>query len=637
MIDAATVKHLFPFSVWVDENLTVGTPGRTLEDLFKVQVGTPFEDAFEFLRQESPLSPELLNELVDSPIQIRMRSTGVILMGQVAPALSGFLFLLTPRLPSVEELSPLGLKINHFAPHDGVMTSLFQLQQTEVTAAEAISAATDLVKQQSVYRQIVEQSNDLILGLHPDLGVTFANPAARMLLGLEELPTPFTDVFDEDASSKLSSVAERLNAGAESAWVELSATGARGGTLQLDGSIATSAAAEHTGPLLGFFRDVTEKNIVEQELRKSNEQLREAQKMEAIGRFAGGIAHDFNNILGVISSAGDLLQADLSQHDPRLKDVETIISTAEKGAALARQLLQFSRQRPKVEGRTDLYGHIESMREAFSLILNRGVKLHTPAPENRCWAGIAPIQLEQILMNLVVNASNAMPSGGSIHITVEEQEEHVVLCVRDTGTGMPPEVVQRIFEPFYSTNQQKGGSGLGLSVVYGILDEAGGKIEVDSVPGDGSTFRVTLPRVEGEEASDAPEDRQAPPETREVVGRVVLVEDQPDLRRLISRALEGLGLEVVAFEGMESAEVGIQAYEGIPDLFITDIALGDGNGLDLAEHLLTNGQVERVLITTGNADFDRVEDLTSRHGCRVLMKPFRIRQLYQLVGEILSL
>ena len=118
---------------------------------------------------------------------------------------------------------------------------------------------------------------------------------------------------------------------------------------------------------------------------------------------------------------------------------------------------------------------------------------------------------------------------------------------------------------------------------------------------------------------------------------MVLVEDQPDLRRLIGRALEGLGLEVVAFEGMESAEVGIQAYEGIPDLFITDIALGDGNGLDLAERLLNDGRVERVLITTGNADFDRVEDLTSRHGCRVLMKPFRIRQLYQLVGEILSL
>lgn len=637
MIDAAAVRQLFPFSVWVDDALVICNPGRTLEELFGVRVGTPFHEAFELLRHGSSMVAEDLLALVDSPIQVRLKGSGLTLMGQVSPSGSGFLFLLTPRLTSVAELGPLGLKINHFAPHDGVMTNLFQLQQTEVTAAEAISAATDLAKQQGVYRQIVEQSNDLILGLDSEEGVTFANPAGRKLLGLEELPAPISDVFAEEARQELNRVAKELRSGAESVRVELSATGANGRTLQLDGSVAPSAASEDTGPLVGFFRDVTAKNLAEQELRRSNEQLRQAQKMEAIGRFAGGIAHDFNNILGVISSAGDLLQADLNQHDPRVKDVETIISTAEKGAALARQLLQFSRQRPKVEGRTELYGHIAGMREALTLILPGTIDLETPASGKPCWVGVAPVQFEQILMNLVVNAGNAMPAGGSIDIKVEMHDQHAVLSVRDTGIGMPEEVVQRIFEPFYSTNQHGGGSGLGLSVVYGILDEAGGAIEVDSSPGKGATFHVTLPRVQGEASSEPAEDSEASEPAQQAAGRVILVEDQPDLRRLVGRALDGMGLEVVMFEGVQSAEAGFAAYQGVPDLFITDVALGDGNGLDLAEQLLVDGRVERVVITTGNADFDRVEELVSQYGCRVLMKPFRIRQLNQLVSEALSL
>lgn len=639
MIDAATVKRIFPFSIFIDNGMNIRHPGRTLESHFGVLPGTPFLDSFEILRQRSELSREQLLKLDNTPIQVRLIGRNLLLMGQVVALEEGFLFLTSPKLDSVEDLKPLKLKINHFAPHDGVMTSLFQLQRMEVAAAEAISSAQDLANQQEIYRQIVEQSNDLIIGLHPALGLTFANPVARELLGIKVGSTQIEDLFTEEDRAKLNIAAQSLRDGAKSAWIGLSLRSSQGQLVEVDGPLATSLLEGDDETLIGFFRDVTARNIAERELRISNERLREAHKMEAIGRFAGGIAHDFNNLLSVVSSAADLLQGSLDRRDPRRADVDVILSTAEKGAALARQLLQFSRRNPQVKGQTELLSHTESLREALSLILGNSVDLQLPKAESHCYVKLAPVQYEQILMNLMVNAKNAMPEGGRITVEIEEHAAlgHAILRVCDTGIGMPDEVMQRIFEPFFSTNQHEDSSGLGLSVVYGIIDEAGGDIHVESELGEGTTFSIVLPL--DLEANDHPLE-VTPKDNRnsraQASGRVVLVEDQPDLRRLITRALEEMGLEVLPFDGVETATEGFRTYPGVPDLLITDVILGDGNGLDLAEKMEATGRVRRVIITTGNADFERIDSLSMQHGWQVLMKPFRLRQLNQLVTDCLA-
>lgn len=639
MIDAKTVKRLFPFSVFIDNGLNILHPGRTLEDHFGVLPGTPFTDSFEILRQSEGFSRERLLELDNTPIQVRLIGQDLVLMGQVAALEDGFLFLTSPKLDSVEDLKPLRLKINHFAPHDGVMTSLFQLQRLEVAAAEAISSAQDLATQQEIYRQIVEQSNDLILGLHPTLGLTFANPVAREVLGIEVGSTQIEDLFTEQDRAKLNTAAGSLRDGAKSAWVGLNLKNSQGELVEVDGPLAASLLEDDEETLIGFFRDVTAKNIAERELRISNERLREAQKMEAIGRFAGGIAHDFNNLLSVVSSAADLLQGSINRRDPRRADVDVILSTADKGAALARQLLQFSRRNPQVKGQTELFEHTESLREALTLILQDSVELQLPKTESQCYVKLAPVQYEQILMNLMVNANNAMPDGGRITVKIEEQATrgHALIQVCDTGIGMTDEVMQRIFEPFYSTNQHEDSSGLGLSVVYGIIDEAGGDIHVESAPGAGATFSIALPLdPEAGSLQLEPAPKETPIDQAKASGRVVLVEDQSDLRRLITRALQEMGLEVQSFDSVGAATEGFETYSGIPDLLITDVILGDGNGLDLAEQLESAGKVRRVIITTGNADFERIDSLTMQHGWQILMKPFRLRQLNQLVTDCLA-
>jgi len=221
--------------------------------------------------------------------------------------------------------------------------------------------------------------------------------------------------------------------------------------------------------------------------------------------------------------------------------------------------------------------------------------------------------------------------------TVDESRDKVFFKVEDSGEGIEPDVLRRIFEPFYSTRSPGLGSGLGLSVVYGIVKGAGGGVHVDSKVGAGAKFRVTLPASKS--GPDEDEISSVASGWRQVVqpgARVVLLEDQPDLRSLTIRALRQMGLEAQAFGSLADARRGFDAYQGAPDLFITDVTLTDGNGLDLAEELANQGKLKKVIIITGNADFDRVGSLTSEHGWELLIKPFQLRELNDLVAKAIG-
>jgi len=256
-------------------------------------------------------------------------------------------------------------------------------------------------------------------------------------------------------------------------------------------------------------RDITEKKVMEAALRHSEEQLRQAQKMEAVGRLAGGVAHDFNNVLTAIFGYTDLLLDQVDEGDPRRPDMEEIRRAAERAAALTRQLLAFSRKQVMQPRLIDLNEVIGGMRQLLERLVGMDVRLEITGDRQLDTVRADPGQVEQVLMNLAANARDAMPDGGHVHVStrneqVKERTEarpglgpghYVVIEVVDNGTGMAAEVRERVFEPFYTTKELGKGTGLGLATVYGIVKQMGGGIYLESEPGQGTTFAVYLPRA----------------------------------------------------------------------------------------------------------------------------------------------
>ena len=640
MIDRRSFRKLFPFGFALDADLKITLVGRSLERLIPFREEMFLADLFEIHRQFDKPSDDILTQLFDRPVQLHLKGTPLTLTGEFAPSNAGFLFLGSPKIDRLEELSELQLKINDFSPHDGVMSSLFQVQKMEVISAEAMMAAEDLARQQQIYRQIVEESNDIILALTNQGEVTIANPVAMELLGIAMGSTKTNDFLSAESRETWNAAASSLADGEPSIWVELVLLASQGGEVPVEGHLVRSIADQGES-VVGFLRDVTARKLAEQNLAATNQQLQRAHKMEAVGRFAGGIAHDFNNVLGVVIGAASALKEDLPSHDPRRPDLEVILTSAEKGAALAHQILQFSQQNRSLKGRTELVSQAESLRPILDRIVGPRIALSIETRSDQVVVQMDPIQFEQVLLNLAINAEHAMPEGGELEIEIGTLpgREQAFFRVQDCGSGMEPEVLDRIFEPLYSTKPAGKGSGMGLSIVYGIISEAEGKIEVKSEPGQGTCFTVKLPLsdpVESRATTEQPARLPNALDADEDAPRVVVVEDQPALLRLTTRALEGMGLEVDAFSSIQTTREALEAKSQPSDILLTDVSLPDGDGLDLAEQLTKEKRIGKVIVMTGNADFNRIDGLMSRHGWQLLMKPFRLNQLTQLVSRLLN-
>ena len=390
--------------------------------------------------------------------------------------------------------------------------------------------------------------------------------------------------------------------------------------------------------MLGSMMDVTERRSLE-------EQLVQAQKMEAVGRLAGGIAHDFNNLLTAILGYGDLMLPKL--HDPTLRGkMQEIRKAAERASALTRQLLAFSRKQVLVPEVVPVAGLIEELSKMLRRLIGEDIELVTLlAPTAAVRAD--PGQLEQVLMNLAVNARDAMPRGGKLTIEVglltpddAFGKEHpdvprgplVVVAVTDTGVGMDPEVRKHIFEPFFTTKELGRGTGLGLATVYGIVKQSGGHVEVDTAPGEGTTFRIFLPAVE------AP--RPAPPPSLDaVVGgseTVLLVEDEAALRSLAQEILRDQGYRVIAAaSGPEALEIA-RSHPSPIDLLVTDVVMPGMDGRELADRLLPLHPETRCLFMSGYTDDAVVRRGVREEGMPFLQKPFTIDALALKVREVLD-
>lgn len=383
-------------------------------------------------------------------------------------------------------------------------------------------------------------------------------------------------------------------------------------------------------------------------LQEKEGQLVQAQKMEAVGRLAGGVAHDFNNLLTVILGCSDLLLLELDDGSPERREVEQVREAAERATNLTRQLLAFSRKQVMQPRVIDVNESVEQMRGILERVIGEAIDLVcrlTPDPHPVMFD---PGQIEQVIMNLAVNARDAMPRGGKLtietsnveldHDYVEEHVDarpgpHVMLAVTDTGHGMDAGVLDKIFEPFYTTKKLGHGTGLGLSTVYGIVRQGGGNIWVYSEPGKGTTFKVYLPRTD-----DLPWPIvESAAETREpATGTILVVEDAPAVRALLVRVLTEEGYTVIEAPDASGALTAARDHDGRIDLLLTDVVLPDTSGPDLAANLEGRLDGLRVMFMSGYTDDAIVDHGLLAEGTSFIQKPFRATDLLEKVREELA-
>ncbi|HXE89608.1 MAG TPA: ATP-binding protein [Terriglobales bacterium] len=378
------------------------------------------------------------------------------------------------------------------------------------------------------------------------------------------------------------------------------------------------------------------------------EQLRQAQKMEAVGRLAGGVAHDFNNVLTVITGYTSILMESLDPDSPQAHDLRQIAKSADRAAALTRQLLAFSRRQvlqPRVLNLNSLVLNAQKMLER---LIGEDIEIHLSLEASLGSVSADPGQLEQVIMNLAVNARDAMPDGGNLifetrNVEVETPRSlghfrvapgsYVMLAVTDTGCGMDLETIGRIFEPFFTTKEKGKGTGLGLSTVYGIVKQSGGYVWVESAPGEGSTFTIYLPRVEAPADDESDEPLSA---ARRGGETILLVEDDAVVRELARRILAGSGYHVLPAGSVVEAERFCRQHAGNLDLLLTDVVMPGMSGRDLARRLAVMRPRMRVLYMSGYTDNVIVHRGVLDPGTHFLQKPFTPRTLLEKVREVLD-
>jgi PAS domain S-box-containing protein len=400
------------------------------------------------------------------------------------------------------------------------------------------------------------------------------------------------------------------------------------------------------GRFLSIVRDITEHRQAAEALaalQQRDEQLRQAQKIEAIGRLAGGVAHDFNNVLTAIMGYADLLLDEFGSDDPRRQDIAEIKKAAERAAGLTRQLLAFSRKQVLQPVELDVNSIIGGIDRLLRRLLGDEVEVEFDAAPELPRVTADPGQLEQVLINLAVNSRDAMAEGGRVSVTTRAVTvskadavrlspmppgEYVTLSISDTGGGIDPDVLPHIFEPFFTTKPQGKGTGLGLATVYGIVKQSGGFIFVDTVAGKGATFTVYLPAV----PAPAAEALSAAANPNDPV--VLLVEDESAVRALAAGILRRQGYRVVEARDAAEAEA-LAARERRVDLLLTDVVMPGRNGHQLAQDLRTQRPRLRVVYMSGYTD-ESVRQAATRAGTPFLQKPFTPHALVNVVRETLT-
>jgi signal transduction histidine kinase/ligand-binding sensor domain-containing protein/CheY-like chemotaxis protein len=416
--------------------------------------------------------------------------------------------------------------------------------------------------------------------------------------------------------------------------------------LQVRGGVVDDARAD-VKRIAGVVMDVTAQKLAEQKMEQLEDQLLQSQKMEAVGRLAGGIAHDFNNLLMIVQNYADMMNDGLPFDSDLRVGIAQILKATDRGSALTSQLLAFSRKQMLSPSVLNLREVVTEATSMLSRIIGESVDLRLACDDDLWLVKADPNQIVQVLMNLCVNARDAMPFGGTLSIQIRNFTvtgevalsqpdvhggEYVSLLVSDTGVGMSKEVQEHLFEPFFTTKERHKGTGLGLPTVFGIVSQSGGHIRVESEPEKGSCFTILLPRAEG---IQTPETRAKASADAEQMGMILVAEDEAPLRETVCRYLRNLGYTVVeASSGDEALSVAAQCADRI-DLLVTDIIMPKMNGGELSRRLRERDSEIKIIYMSGYTD-DETVLACIKEGEPFLQKPFRLAVLANKISKLLT-
>ena len=560
------------------------------------------------------------------------------LIASIRRALSGEEFL------SVEELPELGLRFEtHWAPQRSENGTVAGTIAVAVDVSERSRNERAREEAETLYRSLVEQLSAVTY--IAELGVEgewlFVSPQIESLLGYTaqewraNAANWIENVHSEDRHVVIA--AEAAAEGGNPFRAEYRMFRRDGQLIWINDSGSLVPGPDGRSLLHGVLLDVTEQKQLQAHLSHS-------QRMEAVGQLASGVAHDFNNLLTIIKGYSGLL-IDRDPNGPDSQAAREIQNAAERAAALTHQLLAFSRKQTLQPRVLDLNKIVHGLEMMLRRVLTENVELCIQTAPDLGLVKADPVQMEQVLINLVVNARDAMPKGGTLTIATAPRQvlrhsgegeslmragAYASLTVADTGMGMDSATRTRIFEPFFTTKEVGKGTGLGLATVYGIVKQSNGHIEVESEPGKGATFRVSLPRVEQEVTAP----RKTPmTEPKHGTGTILLAEDEPLLRELGQTILSQAGYTILTAPNAEALKTFVAEHAGKIDLLLTDVVMPGMSGPELVRLVRARWPEVRVLYMSGYAD-DEIEDLDRDAG--FLQKPFTPTELTAKIAEMLG-
>ncbi|RKY21314.1 MAG: hypothetical protein DRQ55_04845 [Planctomycetota bacterium] len=518
---------------------------------------------------------------------------------------------------------------------------------------EPPSSDTDTSPPQDAYRELFERSADAILIIEGDTFIDCNAAAVRMLRHerkrdvLRTHPSELSPPRQPDGRSSFEKANEIMALAFKQGSQRFEWEHVRADGEALPVEVLLTAVQDRGRQVLHVvWRDISERKALE-------EQLRHAQKMEAIGRLAGGIAHDFNNLLVIIQGYADLVSNHQDVTPPVQQHVAHILEASDRATALVRQLMAFGRKqqvRPRV---LDVNALVSASMALLKPLVGDEVQLNSDIAEQSIHIKADAGQIEQILMNLVSNASDAMPEGGSLCIetrSVQLSEDHIgaakslppgryaLLAITDTGMGMQPEIVARAFDPFFTTKQIGEGSGLGLATVYGIVAQASGAVELLSTPGHGTTVKIYLPTTQERASQRGLQRGQAEP-THEVPGgdeTILVVEDEPAVSQLVLQSLQELGYRThLAADGKRALEL-YRTHQASIDLILSDVMLPHLSGPEFVAQLRRDGHEPAVLFMSGYTNNALIHVSRLPGEVDLLEKPFRSGDLARRVRRALD-
>lgn len=519
-----------------------------------------------------------------------------------------------------------------YQPSPGLLGHLQRVGERVLTLLERSEAAWINRRLQAV----VEQSRDSVVLTDTEGRIVYVNPMFETVTGYSRKEAlgqnPRFLKSGQQDESVYRDLWEHISSG--KVWRgRLENRAKNGETFKEDATIFPITGKEGQ---IEFYAGVKQ-NVTQ--LESVQNQLYQAQKMEAVGQIAGGVAHDFNNILQVIQSYGQLLLEDLSTGTDAFEKATEMVQASERAAALTRQLLVFSRKEASSPECVDLNETIRALSTMIPRMIGEHIQVYIREGGASARIYIDPVQLEQVILNLAINARDAMPDGGELRLAVHRhtalvgrQGSWISLTIQDTGCGIPQDIQAQIFDPFYTTKEEGKGTGLGLSIIYRIIKNANGWVDVESTPGEGATFRVVLPEWSDSAGSESEAESMA----QEVSGNgqtILFAEDDKTIRKLTGRLLESGGYRVLAAEDGKRALELFEAHAEDIDFLLLDVIMPGMKGLEIYRAIHERNPALPVLFISGYAGQSEEQREFARLKLKLIQKPFNGPELLQAIAE----